>query len=118
MRSRRELLLELAGGGEEVDAEDPPKRDMISALADLAGAAGAEGALSSVALEPKMSAKRSRVDGPLEAAALAVGATLSSPIKSTTVSLSVLVVPTDLLSLTIWSACFTLIAKMPTDQCP
>lgn len=101
MRSRSELFPLVVDGGAAAGAGDPPKSDMISSFAERAGAAeeDAEGVVSG-ALEPKMSASRSCVEGPLAAATLAVGGALSSPIKSTTVSLSVLVVPTERLSLT------------------
>ena len=73
-RSNKELELAAgaaAGGGDAVDAvdDDPPKSDMMSSLADREGApgVGAEATVSML-LDPKMSAKRSCVDGPEEVA--------------------------------------------------
>ena len=84
------------GGGDEV-----LKRFMISDEADERGAGvemGCEGAESP---DPKISARRSCVDGPAAGPLLDTDeADMSSPIKSTTVSLSVRVDPTGFLSLT------------------
>jgi len=83
------------GGGEVL------KRFMISDAADWrAAGAGAEDD-GSGSPDPKISARRSWVEGPLSETPLTgVGADESSPIRSTTVSLSVRVEPTGFLSLT------------------
>lgn len=106
-RSKREPPAAAAGAGvgagDEV-AGDESNSDMMSCACDLAGA-GAEGEVTGVASEePKMSASRSCVDcrdcwgAPFDGPD---GADMSSPMRSTTVSLSARVVPTFRLSLTV-----------------
>ena len=101
----------LVGGGaaaEEAGAEEVSNKLIISSAADRFGAGAADawdeaevaGADMSL-LEPKISARRSCVDGPVERLAEAEedGARSSPPMRSTT-SLSVRVDPTGFLSLT------------------
>lgn len=91
------------GGGEVIGGDVALNKLIISVVADCRGAVeGAEG-VASEPLEPKISASRSWVDGPLTAAPPLgmVGVEDSSPIRSTTVSLSVRVEPTGFLSLTV-----------------
>lgn len=92
-----------AGGGEAVEAGAESNRLMMSAAA-FRGGAGAEGEVEVDAgvseLEPKISAKRSCVDGPDDEPFVAGADEVSSPIRSMIESLSVLVEPTGLRSLT------------------
>ncbi len=99
-----------AGGG-----DDEPNRLMMSELLverDAAPVIAVVAAGSSL-LDPKMSASRSCVETPDVAAPLgAVGVDPSSPIRSTTVSLSVRVDPTGFLSLTINSNPFSVVSRL------
>lgn len=93
-----------AGGGEVVVAGEESNKLMISFAALRWGTGPEDEGVGSLELEPNISAKRSCVDGPA-AAPLEGGVTvLSSPMRSTIESLSVLVDPTGLRSLTISSA--------------
>jgi hypothetical protein len=88
-----------AAGGAEGAGEESNK--LMISLAALRWGTGAEEIAGSLELEPKISAKRSCVEGPDEAP-LEGGVTVVSlsPIRSTIESLSVLVEPTGLRSLT------------------
>lgn len=89
----------VVAGAEEEELEN---KDNISALAFLAGAADVEAVGAGVIslLDPKMSARRSCVDGPAAAPPWAAGGgAASSPIKSTNEPTSVRVDPTGFLSL-------------------
>jgi hypothetical protein len=94
-----------AGGGEVVLAGDESNK-LIMSFAALRWGTGAEDeGVGSLELEPKISAKRSCVDGPAAAPDDGGVTVLSSPMRSTMESLSVLVEPTGLRSLTDLSAC-------------
>jgi hypothetical protein len=81
--------------------EDEPKRERMSALALLLPPVADEAAGIESLLEPKMSARRSCVDGPEVEPFVAgpPGDGASSPIRSTSEPTSVLVDPTGFLSL-------------------
>ena len=93
-----------SGGAADEEAGEASKRDMMSAAADLVGAEGAGAGAAAGASEreePKISANKSWVDGPLAAVGRpAEGGALSSPMRSAMESLSVRVEPTGLRSLT------------------
>ena len=105
--SKRELFGDAAGAlevGVKVDGADVSKRLMISWAADRGGAAaaGADEAGTESPPVPKMSARRSCVvclaGAPFRPAD---GGAASSPMRSTSESLSVRVDPTGFLSLTL-----------------
>jgi hypothetical protein len=89
----------VAGAGAEGAGEESNK--LIISLAALRCGTAADVAAGSLELDPKISARRSWVDGP-DDAPLEGGVTVVSlsPIRSTIESLSVLVEPTGLRSLT------------------
>jgi hypothetical protein len=93
-----------ADGGADVGAGEESNKLMIS-LAALRCGTGADVDDGSLELDPKISASRSCVDGP-DVAPLDGGVTVVSlsPMRSTIESLSVLVEPTGLRSLTVISA--------------
>jgi hypothetical protein len=88
-------------GAEGAEGAGEESNKLMISLAALRWGTGADVEAGSLELEPKISAKRSWVDGP-DDAPLEGGVTVVSlsPIRSTIESLSVLVEPTGLRSLT------------------
>lgn len=112
---------EAAGGGGEVALAGNESNKLMMSVAALRCVVGCEEAdeeATSFELEPKISARRSCVEGPAEALTDVGVAVLSSPIRSTIESLSVLVDPTGLRSLTSPSAIYWVKKHMLAYQYP